>query len=137
MANPTFNSTSLTSAAPQEFIGAIDARVVTETLPDVDGMFAQLHGQGARDISVRGMLKSSSQTTAALAVSTLKTTLRTNQALADGVTVASYVGEDGNTYTNCILMSYEMAGAIQVSRTSATSFFGYLSIIARIRQLAP
>ena len=136
MANPTFNTTALTTDAPREIIGGIRPRVYTESLPGVDGEFAQPHGTGARDILVQGVLKSSSQATAALAHSTLKTTLRTKQDLVDGATVAAYVGTDENSYANCVLLAYQQTGRIQVSK-QGSNFFGYVGVMARIRHLAP
>ena len=137
MANPTFNSTDLTTDAPREIIGGIRVRAYLESLPGVDGEYAQPHGTSGRDIIVQGVLKSSSQTTAALAHSTLKTTLRTKQDLVDGATVAAYVGTDENSYSNCMLLSYEPMGPIQVSRAGASSFFGFVVVLARVRDLAP
>ena len=137
MANPTFNSTDLTTDAPQEVIGGIRPRIYTETMPGADGEYAQVHGPAGRDIIVRGILKSSAQNSAALAHSTLKTTLRTKQALADGVTVAAYVGTDENSYSNCLLLSYDQAGPIRVGLLGTNQYIGYMTIVARIRHLAP
>ena len=137
MANPTFNSTDLTTDAPREIIGGIRVRAYLESLPGVDGEYAQPHGTGGRDIIVRGILKSSSQATAALAHSTLKTTLRTKQDLSDGSTVAAYVGTDGNSYANCLLISYDAMGPVQVSQQGASTFYAYVVVLARVRDLAP
>ena len=136
MATPTFNSTELTSEAERDLPGSIDVRFYMETIPATDGQFAQPHGTGGRNITVQGILKSSNQATAALAMAALKTSLRTNQDLADGSTVATFVGTDANSYTNCILMSYETAGPIQISK-AGSYYVARVAITATVRHLTP
>lgn len=137
MSTPTFNGTELTSAAEHEIIGGPEVRYHAEAMPGLDGRFVQTHGTGGQTIIVRGLLKSTSaQATAALAHSTVKTLLRTKQGLADGSTVASYVGTDGTTYTNCMVLSYEPAGTVQIVK-GGSNYRGYIRVEARILHLTP
>ncbi len=114
MSNPQFNGTELVTRAGRDLPGGVAARYYAETMPGVDGLFVQTHGTAGRRIAVRGILQASGETPSA-AHQALKTLLRARQALADGRTVASYVGSDGHSYSNCMLVSYEPAGEVVVS----------------------
>ena len=105
MANPSFDDTALTTHGATEILGSPAARAYAETMPDVDGAFVQPHGRGARQIIVGGAYLGSAQATVALAISTLKTTLRTIQQKVG--TRGTYVGADSASYTGCVLMSYQ------------------------------
>ena len=135
MAQPTFNGTALTTAAAIDQPGVPQPRVYTETMPGVDGEYAQPHGRGARMISVSGVLEANGDTAAA-AHTALKTAVRSRMDLADGQTVATYIGTDGHNYTNCILISYEMAGPAAVWDAGAT-WTAQCRVTALLRQLTP
>ena len=111
---PTFNGVELASGAVRDLPGCPAVRMLAETLPGIDGQFVQTHGKGAREIVVRGVLSTGGGTPAA-AHQTLKLALRDKQTLADGATVATYVGTDGAQYTNCVLTAYEPAGEVQLA----------------------
>jgi hypothetical protein len=135
MANPTFNGAALTSDAARNQIGSRQVRANTETLPGVDGLFVQPHGFAGRPISVTGLLAATG-VSAALARTAVMDAFRTREQLADGATVAAFVGTDGCTYSNCLLQSYTHA-AIQVSQQGAGNFAAYLPVAARLLQLTP
>ena len=58
------------------------------------------------------------------------------QALADGATMSTYVGVDGASYANCVLLSYQAAGGVSVS-PSRGSYRAVVRIEAVLRQLTP
>ena len=126
MANPTFNSTPLTTDAPRVNIGQPAVRAVFSTLPGTDGAYVQGFGNGARPITVTGIYTAGGETAQA-ALTALSAAMRTLQGKADGSTVASFVGTDGATYATCILTSFSYgqividAGAVEaVTRIHAT-----------------
>jgi hypothetical protein len=135
MSIPTFNGTALCSAAAVETVGSPQVRLQMESLPGVDGQYVQTHGQGGRTIEVRGVLTAAGAAPAA-AHENLKALLRARQALADGATVATYVGTDAATYANCVLTSYEPAAPVHVSH-SGDSYEALLHVTAQLRQLTP
>ncbi len=100
MSIPTFNGTSLCSAAAEETIHSPEVRLRIETMPGLDGEFVQTHGHGGRDIEVRGVL-SAAGSTPAEAHQNLKALMLARHNLADGATVATYIGTDAASYDNC------------------------------------
>ena len=135
MSIPTFNSVALCSTAARDEPGPIDVRSQLETMPGTDGQFVQCHGKGGRDIRVTGILEGSGDTPAE-SNQALKAAMRAIQALADGATVATYVGTDGGGYSFCILTAYRAAGPVQV-RKDTTGYTAMMAIEAVIRNLTP
>ena len=135
MSIPTFNATALVSGAARDLPGSPEVRLRAETLPGVNGKYVQRHGTGAREISVRGVLEASGANPAA-AHQSLKTSLRAKQDLADGSTLANYVGTDGQTYTNSMLTEYKATGDLQVS-PAASGYRAVVFVEATILQLTP
>jgi len=136
MANPSFNGTDLFTEGAQEFLGSPTARMYIETMPGADGEFVQPHGTGGRTIMVRGILSVTGEASAADADAALVTALSTVHALVDGRTVGDYIGTDGTTRGDCMLMSYEVAGNRIVTPEGAT--YGCLVFAqATIRELTP
>ena len=135
MASPTFNSVSLCSAAGADAPASPRPRVYFETLPGVDGEYVQAHGRAGRQIQLRGVLAAEAATPE-LACAALKALLRARQDLADGSTVATYVGADGTSYANCLLLSYGPEGIVAASPRSG-GYRAVLRIQAVIRQLTP
>ena len=135
MSIPTFNGTPLCSAAAAETVGSPQVRLQIESLPGVDGQFVQTHGHGARKIEVRGVLTALGATPAG-AHQNLKALLRAKQALADGATVATYVGTDAAAYANCVLTSYEPTAPVHVC-PSGSQYKALLHVTAELRQLTP
>lgn len=135
MSIPTFNSTPLCSRAAADLPLSAKVRLYMETLPGVDGQFVQTHGRGGRQIEVHGALLATGSTPAA-AHQNLKLLLRQKQALADGATVATYVGTDSGSYPNCVLLSYQPAGTVQVSPCGA-NYTAVMLIKALVVQLTP
>lgn len=133
MSIPTFNSTELVSRAGRDFPGGVKVRFRAETLPGVDGQYVQLNGNGGREIIVRGVLEVSGDSPES-ANQALKSALRSKQALADGATVASYVGTDGSTYANCLLTDYKPAGDVQIS-PGESNYQALVFVEARMLQL--
>ena len=135
MSAPTFNSTPLVSRAGRDLPASPRVRVKAETMPGVNGQFVQLGGTGERTIIVRGVLEASGQSPAE-AHQAVKSALRAKQGLADGMTVATYVGTDGSQYANCLLEAFEATGDIHVS-PSGGNYTGSVLIEARIMHLTP
>ena len=135
MASPTFDGNALFSAAWRDMPGQPEVRHTAETLPGVNGRFVQLHGTGGRTINASGLLRATESTPAA-AVTTLKAMLRTRQGYADGATMAIYLGTDGNSYGNCILISYRPVGEITISQSGAT-YTASLRCAAQLLQASP
>ena len=135
MSNPTFNGVSLCSAAAAETVHAPEARLEIELLPGVDGQYVQTHGHGGRKIEVRGVLTAAGGTPGG-AHQNLKALLRAKQALADGATVATYVGTDAANYGYCVLTSYLPAAPVHVSPAGAT-YEALLHVTATLHQLTP
>ncbi len=135
MSTPTFNSTLLVSRAGRDLPGSPDVRIRTETLPGVDGQFVQPHGTVGRKIIVRGVLETTGESPD-LAHQALKAALRTKQELADGDTVATYVGTDGQSYQNCMLTSYEPVGEVHVT-PGDSNYRAIVFIEARILHMTP
>ncbi|HOD83844.1 MAG: hypothetical protein BWX88_01117 [Planctomycetes bacterium ADurb.Bin126] len=135
MASPMFNSVALCSAAGADAPASPRPRVYFETLPGVDGEYVQAHGRAGRQVQVRGVLAAQAATPD-LACAALKTLLRARQELADGATVAAYVGADGTAYSNCLLLSYGPAGLMSVS-PRPTGYRAVLRVQALVRQLTP
>jgi len=135
MAIPTFNGESLFSRAAADMPGKIDVRVRTETMPGVDGEFVQPHGTGARQITATGWLEGAGATPA-VAHQALKAAVRTKQALADGQTVATYVGTDGHSYQKCLLVSYELQAGVRTS-AGGGSYRAIVPVEVVLRQVVP
>jgi len=135
MSIPTFNGVSLCSAAAAETLHAPEVRLRIESLPGVDGQYVQTHGRGGRTIEVRGVLTAAGATPAG-AHQNLKALLRAKQALADGATVASYVGTDAAAYGNCVLTSYLPAAPVHVAPSGA-NYEALLHVTAQLHQLTP
>ena len=135
MSNPTFNSVTLCSSAAADAPASPKPRLYIETLPGVDGEYVQAHGHAGRQIQVRGVLACQAAS-AALAQQGLKVLLRARQELADGATMSTYVGVDGASYANCVLLSYQASGGVSVS-PSRGSFRAVVRIEAVLRQLTP
>ncbi|MCE5325322.1 MAG: hypothetical protein LLG01_02795 [Planctomycetaceae bacterium] len=136
MSAPTFNNQPLCTHAAKESLGAAAVRVYAETMPGLDGEFIQCHGRGGRDIQVTGVLEMAGATPQA-AHQALKHALRDLQALADGMTVATYVGADGCEYDDCIMRAYAPAEAIQVCSNPGGFHRALVCIEATIHQARP
>ncbi|NQU76792.1 MAG: hypothetical protein HQ546_10820 [Planctomycetes bacterium] len=135
MAYPTFNGTALVTEGQRCGIGSAQARVHVEALPGVNGVYAQLHGYGGRQIAVSGLIVETAATAAA-ALAAVMSTFRSREAMIDGDTVADFVGTDGHTYSNCLLQSYTHGGT-QVAKVGANTYEAYLPIQAQLLQLTP
>ena len=136
MANPTFDSTALTTKAATERIGGRRSRVYIDNMPGVNGAFVQAHGYGARQIVAAGLLKTgSTYATPTLAITNIWSEFVTVQNKSDGVTVATYVSTTGVSYTNCVLVAYEAAGRPQAVRDGA-NWSGILPVRATVLHLA-
>ena len=135
MSLPAFNGTALFTRAGRDLPGGIAARYYAEALPGLDGRFVQPHGAGERHILSRGALQADGGTPAQ-AHQQLKADLRARQSLADGRTVAGYLGADGHSYPNCMLVSYEPLGETSVS-ASGPPFTATVFAVARVLQLTP
>ncbi len=120
MSIPTFSETALFDEAARDQPGPVEARIETQHMPGVDGQFAVCHGRSGRQIVATGRLAATGSTPAE-AHQALKTALRSRQELADGQTVADYVGTDAATYRYCLLRSYEMTGPVEISRLSESA----------------
>ena len=135
MPNPTFDGMALTTDAAREDIGAPQARVYTQTIPDVAGEFAQVSRQGGRDITATGIYKGLPAAFPTDAQADLKDSIRALQErVADGV--GPYVGIDGHTYSTCVLKSYAPAGEMTYIR-SGGNYVALVRIRAVIRDLNP
>ena len=135
MAVASFNQTELFTHAGRDRPGEPAPRVYAETMPGLDGLFVQPHGTGGRRIAVAGVLQGSGSTPAA-AHEDLKVALRAKQALVDGATVATYVGTDGHSYANCMLIGYEPAGEVSVS-PAGPPYTATLLVKATVLELTP
>ena len=133
--NPTFNLTALTSKAARAIPRSPGSRDYFETMPGADGEFVQPHGTAGRDIMVGGILQASAAS-AALAYAALMTLFRTKQDLVSSA-VATFVGTDSNSYTNCSLLSYDMAGATQTFQSAASTWTSLCPIRALVRNHTP
>ena len=131
MSNPTFDSQSLCDCCAVEAPGSPDARVYLENMPGVNGDFVQVHGRGGRGIMLWGELTASGATPAA-AHQGLKALIRQRQQLVG--TAGTYVGTDGQAYSDCVLMSYRP----RASRLAANEqdYTASAPIIAEIHQAA-
>ena len=134
MPTPTFNGINLVSRAAREMLDSPKVRLQLESLPGVNGQFAQLHGTTGREIIVRGVLKASGPTPAEANLG-IKAALRSKQALADGKTLADYVGTDGVTYRHCVVTSFRATDDVMLSPT-ADGCDAFVPVEARLSQLA-
>ncbi|MHC4718667.1 MAG: hypothetical protein ACYS5V_16995 [Planctomycetota bacterium] len=132
---PTFNGTELGSGGQRDLPASPEVRSYSETLPGVDGRYVQPAGRGGRRIAFRAVLQAAG-TTPAQAHQDLKTALRARQQLADGRTVASYVGTDGHDYGHCLLLSYRAAGTVSV-RADGTACQAAVPVAGIVLQLNP
>jgi hypothetical protein len=141
MAVPTFNEEVLFAHGPRDMPEGPEVRYSAESLPGVDGCFVQLHGCGSRRIVATGLAAASlvagSFSSAAAAHQALKQAIRNLEALADGRTIADYVGTDGNTYANCLLLSYEATAAPQIIRNGPQGYDAVVPATAVILHLDP
>ena len=135
MPTPTFNGTGLITRAPRDFPGSPELRLRAESLPGVDGQYVQPHGVAGRRIVVRGLLQATAAS-AQEAHAGLKSILRAKQGLADGATVATYVGTDGREYPNCIVNSVEPTGEATVSPDDE-EYQAFLPVEIHIVQVTP
>jgi len=132
MSNPTFDSQTLCDRSAVEVPSAPAARVYTENLPGVDGDFIQLHGSGGRRIHLQGELTASGATPSA-AHQALKVLISQRQRLVGAA--ATYVGTDGQSHSDCVLMSYQP----QAARVAANGqdYTASAAIAAEIYEAAP
>jgi len=135
MANPTFSNTALTSEAAHCQIGSRRGRAYVETLPGVDGLFVQTCGYGGRDLLVTGLLTGTGYSPVT-ARNNVMTAFRQREALADGRTIATCTGTDGNDYDNCLLQSYTH-GRVSISRVAAANYIAQVHVRAQLLQLTP
>ena len=135
MSTPTFNGTGLITRAPRDLPGSPELRLRAESLPGVDGQYVQPHGVAARRIVVRGILQATGAS-AQEAHSDVKSILRGRQDLADGATVATYVGTDGTQYANCVVASVEPTGEATVS-SGDDEYHAFLPVEIHILQVTP
>ena len=136
MANPTFDSTALTTNSARSIVGCPPARIALDDLPGVTGSYVNGYGRGSRGIAVVGYLEATGASKA-LASTALHTAIRAKQDLADGVTIADFVGTDGHTYEGCMLLSFDMAGAIEISPVDGANYTARVAIRAAVVQLDP
>ena len=132
MSNPTFDFQTLCDRGAVDIPGTPAARVYIESMPGVDGQFVQTHGRGGRRIAVRGELTASDATPAA-AHAALKALIRQRQQMVG--TIALYVGTDGHTYYDCVLMSYR-PGPTRIT-ASAGSYTAVVPVRAEVHQASP
>ncbi len=135
MANPTFDSTALTSSAPHHRIGCREVRAYTEAVPGCNGLYVQPHGTGGRALAAAGLLTATGASATAARTAVMNA-FRQREALADGATVATFTGTDGEDYDNCILQAYTH-GVVRIARTGETEYTAYLPVHAQILQLVP
>jgi len=113
MAVPKFNGIPLVDDGAREIIGTFEPRIYVETMPGLDGSFVQTHGVGSATITVTGFIVGTGDTPRE-AHTAAKQKLRNTQALADGKTVAPYIGTDDEAgempYEYCIIERYEQTG---------------------------
>jgi len=134
MAEPRFDGITLTSDAGRVFIGCRGNRTYTETMPGVNGAFVQTCGYGSRPLSAEGLLAVQS-TTAAGARAAVMELFRQRERLADGATLATFVGTDGHTYANCLLQHYAH-GTLRIA-PAGEAFIAYLPVRAALLQVTP
>ncbi len=132
MSTSQFKSESLCTRGGVEVIGSPSARVYLETMPGVDGEFAQPHGISGRTIVVRGELTAAASTASA-AHEALKVLIRSRQSLVGQF--GAYVGTDGHQYDNCVLKGYN-AGPIRIA-AAAGGCAAIAAIEARIHHTTP
>ena len=135
MATPTFNGTDLTTDAEKNVIGPRQARIFIETIPGANGTYMQGHGTGARPLGASGLL-SATGASGTLARNALMTAFRAKEALIDGVTIAAFVGTDGNSYSNCVLQTYNQTSPITIA-TDPAGFKAFMGVSATLIQLVP
>jgi len=133
MAIPTFDSTALTTNSERETIGQARVRWSTADLPSVGGTFLSVFGLGGRMIQGFGYLQGTGASEA-LAHAALMTALRTKQLLADGATVATYVGVDANSYTDCLLISYNKVGDVEMSPIDGATYTARIPVVFAVFQ---
>ena len=135
MSIPTFNGTDLVTRAERDIPASPELKARFESLPGMDGQYVQPHGVGTRQIVVEGILEASGAQEDQ-AHQGLKSALTAKQQLADGATVAAYVGTDNTTYSNCVLVAYLATDSVQIAK-SQDGFCALVPVQARILQLAP
>ena len=133
---PTFNSTALCTSAARDEVLCPDVRIHARTMPGVDGQFIQDHGYGGRDIRVTGVLEGADDTPAE-SDQALKSAVRTIQSLADGSTIATYVGTDGHSYDYCVLIDYRIVESVGIRKNAGGGYTSAVLIQALIRHLRP
>ena len=133
---PTFDSVALFTKAVRSIPGSIQTRVFFETMPGLDGMYAQTHGKGAQDHRLTGILEGTSNASLATAYANWRTALQTIQAKADGNTVGDFLDLNNATVSNCILLRYEQVGGVQ-TRISSDKYICYARCVAVVRELNP
>lgn len=115
MANPIFDTVTLTTNSARRRWDTPQARFSLSSLPGVAGVFLSTFGQGARFIVGSGFLEATG-TTEALADKALAAAIRAVQA-AVGVS-GTFTDIDAETYDNCLLASYSPVGGVQLQGVS-------------------
>lgn len=134
MSVPTFNLIALLTDGERDMPGSIEPRIYAEHMPGAHGQYIQPHGKSGRDIRAAGWLATTAATPAA-AMAALKTLVRTKQALADGTTIATYVGTDGHSYEYCSLVIYDARPGLVTGKSDP--FTARCRVNIRLRQLNP
>jgi len=133
---PTFNSVALFTKAPQHRSSSPRPRIYFETMPGLDGEYAQTHGHAGRQHRLTGVLEGAAGNTRAKALENFHSALSICEALVDGDTVATFADLDGGETTNCIMLSYNHVGGIY-TRTSGENYVCGGRCVCALRELAP
>lgn len=135
MAVPTINSVSLVTDSEWTLWGGPAPRFMLTGVPGVDGAFVSLFGQGPRYIQGGGYLRATAAS-GTLASKALKVAIRDIQLyLSSGL--YTFVDEDAESYTNCLLLSYEAAGRVQMQNDDAGTFTAFFPVRYTILELEP
>jgi len=137
---PTFgpNDTALFVEGDRENRSAPQPRHHFETLPGTNGVYVQNNGYGGRDFILTGILEGESQAANDDALDNFRLQwFEPLQAFVQDGTVDSYTDSAANEHTNCMMLSYEKMGLVQVRTNAAGEFICFARCRCVIRQLAP
>lgn len=137
MATPTFDAIPLTERAEKMVEAGPGARLAFDTLPGVNGEYVQAHGHTGRTFHVTGILESTEESTRAAALEVVRHTGAEASREKVG-TYATFVDVDGNTWDDCVLVSYNIGPPYYYRRgtTNKTKFVCGGHIVAQIRSVA-
>jgi hypothetical protein len=116
------NNQSLADTGYDTIIGSPQARVMSHSIPRVDGQAVGLLGVGPRIITVTGFFEGATNASAAIAIQNVKSAMGLIQTFV-GTEIKSFTDSDSKIYVFCVMLSFQPTGRVEVRFAAAAGVF--------------